>query len=464
VIVAFAAACGGNGRGPEPEPVSAGAARFTADAVPAGYDLAIAGDGGLSPEWGEDSSGTHEPFVALRDEDGIVVVSVTGFEGYQGGLEQAALGYTDDLEPTDVDGDRAVFTPADGSRPADLVVERGDDLAVRARGAGRTEEELAALVRATEPSRSRNRPPSVDPRDGFEELGDVTADVVLAMEASLSPFESDLVPGPSTASVIGWRAGNRHLVAEVLPADEDAVAAIAEGVLLGRPYGLESAMSTEVDGRPATALRGEAVVVVTTTSWGDLLVVKSSNLPLLDVDDLVTVASSVRRIDEKSWDALIVEASGGPGLHSDRDGVELSRGEEGDVEWLLQAKPGNATPQEAFDGGPAGGWWIDPCLKLAVGPRACASQGGGGNHTGSYYLSATDPVPGLPGFVVVVTAIEAASVGTGGTIAPLHRLPGDVPRWGGVLFTGQPRFPRCDVPGEGLDLLDIGGTVVGCVG
>lgn len=464
VLVAVAAACGSDGQAPEPEPSSAEAARFTVDAVPDGYELAIAGDGGFSPEWGEDSTGTHEPFVALRDDDGMVVVSVTGFEGYQGGLEQASLGYTRVAEATDVDGNQAMFTPAEGARPADLVVERGDDVAVRARGAGRTEEELAALVRATEPSGSRNQPPSVEPPDGFEMVGDVSADVVVAMEATLAPFQSDLVPGPGTASSIGWRDGDRHLVAQVLPRDDNAVAAVSASLLLDRPYGLESATTTRVDGRPATVLEGEVVVLVTTTSWGDLLVVRSSNIPLLEPDELVSVASSVRRVDKEAWSSLVVEAAGGPGLHADRDGVELARGQEGYVEWLLQAKPGNATPQEATDGGPAGGWWIDPCLKLAAGPRTCASQGGGGSQAGSYYLSSTEPAPGLPGFVAIVTATEAASVRVAGATGALYRLPGSVPRWGGVIFTEQPDFPRCNVPGEGLELLDAAGTVVGCIG
>ncbi len=67
--------------------------------VPDGFHLVVAGKGTQYQNWGSDSLGTHEPFTVLSPDGKatgpeVVVVSATGFAGYEGELAQASAGYT----------------------------------------------------------------------------------------------------------------------------------------------------------------------------------------------------------------------------------------------------------------------------------------------------------------------------------------------------------------------------------
>lgn len=60
---------------------------FAVGLVPRGFRPVSAGSGNKRQAWGDDSFGTDEPFTVLRgDGDSVMVVSTTGFEGYQGNL------------------------------------------------------------------------------------------------------------------------------------------------------------------------------------------------------------------------------------------------------------------------------------------------------------------------------------------------------------------------------------------
>src|SRR4030095_7369592 len=123
------------------EPPPTAASPFLVDGVPDGFRLEVAGRGTSSQEWGGDSVGAGEAFTvaapAGADPGGpeAVIVSVTGYEGYEGGLDQASGGYGgDSIDHFRVDGHPAIYAPpaTDGSYERaweDLVVARGDDLA-----------------------------------------------------------------------------------------------------------------------------------------------------------------------------------------------------------------------------------------------------------------------------------------------------------------------------------------------
>lgn len=453
---------------------------FAVGWVPPGFEPLAAGTGRGVQDWGEDSTGTDEPFTLLRRGDDLVAVSVTGFEGYQGGLDQAVAGY-EEAERIEVDGHQArLFLAGPTTRHRfpwnDLVVVRGDDLAVRVRGAlGR--DELVDLAGRTEPD-GRERPPTVDPPDGFEVVGRATADLAVALEAGV--HDRDHPPGPPTAHGAGWMSANRTLAVMALPSGAGDPEALQGSNHRFTWWGESEVEATEVDGRPAYVARSrdpectsscfETATLATTAPNGDLLVVRTDGAPLLPTDDLLHVAASVTEAEAATWEAFTVAVQGGPGLHPDPGFDEVARGEQDGVTWLLQARP--ALP-EHFDNlvvydGAEGGYWAEECLKLSTLRRACADHGSAGSADGTHYVSGATPgvhagAADLSPFLVVVTEREAASVRIGGVEAPLHRLPGTTPRWAAVVFVEGPPFPLCH--GEPrLELLDAAGAVVGCVG
>ncbi|MEJ7584530.1 MAG: hypothetical protein WKF43_10705 [Acidimicrobiales bacterium] len=132
--------------------------------MPAGYELVTAGRGTELQEWGEDCCGTAEPFTVLAppgegtESAEAIVVSVTGFAGYEGGLDQASSGYSveERSETFTVDGQEAIFTPAETSSEwADLVVARGDDLAVRVAGRNASRSRLVEVLDRVRPPTTR---------------------------------------------------------------------------------------------------------------------------------------------------------------------------------------------------------------------------------------------------------------------------------------------------------------------
>jgi hypothetical protein len=284
---------------------------FLVDA-PEGYELDTAARGEVQGWWGDDSEGSSGGFVALassRTED-VVVVEAAGFEGVQGGLDQLSSG--DELE---VDGRRAIFHRGDGASFDELVVERGDDLALVIRARDLDLDGLLELNEGStldpDPSVHRVVAPSVAPPAGMTVIGGADRDLVLAMAGY-----GDAIPGPASAHVARWRqlrSTDHELLAMTLPA-----AAGDPGAALGWPLVREfdeaSVARIEVDDRPAAYVVMEqgditSTMLVTTTEWGDLLVLRSqpshhSGGDALTRDQLVTIAESARRLTDAEWAAL----------------------------------------------------------------------------------------------------------------------------------------------------------------
>ncbi len=484
VLLCLAAACTGSA---DPDDVSRPASRrsspFTAGPPPEGYRPLIAGRGTREQSWGDDLVGTVEPFTVVAppgdgaDSPDAVVVSATGYAGYEGGLAQASAGYSGAEDLLSVGGRRAAFS--DGGRSpgrerwVDLVVARGSDLAVRATGRQATKQDLIAVLEQVQPAESHRAAPSVaDPPDGLRVLGSVDADMVLALEPGVTP-RSDLVPGPVSAHGIAWSRGHDELAVMTLPgrsADLEALAgyarfSFARGVTKHR---------LSIEGRPAVFLDsapGEdgsrRRVVVAATAWGDLSVTAARGPDVPNRDQLVRLAASVEKATPEEWVAFVTEAAGGPGLHADEGSVEVARGRAGEVGWLLQARRG------------MGGFHLDDCLKLSTGRRACAS---GSSSNSVVTASWSDrpvrgldgrEVPDFPRFLIVQSTAGGAEVrvrtSTGQATADLHPIPGADGASGAVVFVDRPRNGGCVAPSAGpnvtgVEILASDGRVLACIG
>lgn len=323
---------------PAPDPSSP----FAVAAPPPGFDLVSAGVGASAPDWGEDSFGTTQPVTVLAPggdvtDPGIVVVSVTGYIGYQGGLDQAAgASNDDDLRSVEVGGRPARFLPA-GDRDqnaatewAVLTVARGeeeDDLAVQVTARDATLDELAA-VEARVAFAGREQGPVVeDPPDGLEVVGSGGTDAVLATYASGSR-DAGYVPGSERDHVAVWRSGAVGLAVVTLPGASLDPAGLP-GLMAGASDDIEVS-EVDVDGRPGIAVAGStrfapdalsARWVAVTTDWGDTLFVLAGidgdgfggapDAALLpSVEDLVAVAASVSPADDATWDAFVATVTG----------------------------------------------------------------------------------------------------------------------------------------------------------
>jgi hypothetical protein len=441
---------------------------------PPPFTLETAGTGTTRPDWGEDSTGTDEPFTVVRRDDGeLFVVSVTGYTGYEGGLDQASAGYCcgpgATSQKTTVDGHRAYFT----ADVADLVVAVEDDLAVRVDGEHATKEELIDVLRRTT-IHGHDHAPSVDSADNMQTIGHVDTDLVVALRSGVVP-RSDSVPGPASAHSIAWTAGDGGVSVMSLP----GVAADLEALVGLAAFHRGWDTSVSIDGDIATVTQSAAgspwhrSTVVSRTDWGDLLVAFGDGYktPPPTTDELRAVVSSVRRVDNERWAKVVSDAHGGPGLHADRGAVELERGDVNGVEWLLQAIPGSAMSRNSPSPTVPDEWAADSCLKLGDGSRRCVTSGSGGDDWSVETWTGTEAT-GLPTFIVVNTKTRAPMMRLSfddetAVTAVLHRVPGSVDRRAGVLFpTGNvgPAFPTCTEGSLRLELLDDGGTPVACVG
>lgn len=320
------------------------ASPFVVGAVPEGLELAAAGEGTQQQDWGSDSFGTHEPFTVLGPEDGradddLVVVSVTGFEGYQGGLAQASAGYLDDPEQFELDGRDAIYSPADDERWADLVVDRGDDLAVRVTAPDTARDDLAAIAERVQPHVDYTRAPVVpEPPDGMAVIGSVDAGMVVSLYAYVD--EQGGVPGTDRAFGAGWTTGpppapsdsgelppdSTDLTVVSHPGDTADLDALA-GLAPFGPYSDATVTSVTIDGRPAVLIEqitpsvyeNESPrtrrTVVTHAPWGDLLTAGASGdlHAVPTVDELVAALASTREATPEEWDAFVATASPSPG-------------------------------------------------------------------------------------------------------------------------------------------------------
>jgi hypothetical protein len=468
---------------------SSGSSGFEVGPVPAGYRAVAAGVGSATPLWGADSGGTDEPFTVLSPDGTVdgpdaVIVSITGFEGYQGGLGQAARGLQGEEEAFRVEGREAIYTPAGtddrGEQWADLVVVRGEDMAVRVTSPEATREELLDILETVDRPPDRAHAPTLTaPPGDLQVVGSLDADAVQALSPDVVA-NTDFVPGGASSHAVGWLTGAEgderdQLAVLTLPGDAVDLAALpAAGRMELRPD-LEWE-PLEIDGRAALAssdtYRNEPErrrrSVWMESEWGDVVVVDARGRSVPSQDELVAIAASVREADAPTWDELVVEATGGPGLHADEGRTELARGTVGDLEWLLQDAP---IQDSGYEPGtePDDSRVADPCLKLSDRTRACASAG---TDAGVEFVLYTTG-DGLS-FTVVNTTLEAASVRatTAATeaTAPLVPLP-DGRSWAAVIFIDAPghhlcRPPTADgpLPTMRIDALDADGAVVGCVG
>jgi hypothetical protein len=515
VAALLAAACGGDDGGATAAGEggggrdAAGPSPFTVD-VPDGYRPVMAGRGETPPDWGSDSFGTHEPFTVLAppgegpDSPDVVLVSVTGFEGYQGGLSQASAGYGSS-EPFDLDGAEAIFAPAGGDDGnggtswADLVVVRGDDLAVRVTTPTATRDELAAIAERVEPAEDHLVAPAVpEPPEGLEVVGSVDADVIVSLTPYVEEF-TDRGPGAETALGAGWLQAppaeatgtgggpevvtvepgaspppsppdvSTDLAVLTLPggsADLDAVGGLVGAI----PWATLTTTEVDVAGRPGVVVEwvydnspSVSRTLLTEAAWGDLLMVAAAGPPdgALDAEALIAVAASARPASAEEWEAFTIEATGGPGLAPDPGAQELARGTAGDVEWLLQAVGGLP----------------DDCLKLSTRQRACASGGGrGGPSFVAYPMEGQAEENGFPPFAIVSLAgVDAAAslrvtTPEGTAEADVHAV-GDGGPLAAVVVVDAPGEPVCadtpeapeSIPTMRVEVLDAGGASLGCL-
>jgi hypothetical protein len=363
------------------------------------------------------------------------------------------------------------------------VVVRGDDLAVRVSSPSASRTDLIDIARRVEVPDDHSLAPIVpDPPNGLRVVGSADVDGVLATNVYVSPH-TDQVPGPRSAHAAGWlRAGS---------ADEDQLSVLtvpgrvldlaAVGVGPTHPPWIEgSSHALEIEGRPALVTESNRLdlpgarrrSVFVESAWGDVVVVSATGAHLPSEDELIALAASVRPSDDAAWDAFVIDATGGPGLHADRDRTELARGRVGDLEWLLQDGPpgGGVVSSSATDPDSLRG--IDPCLKLSNRTRVCAGDGFAGTED-DWFANAEIAAPGTRGlsFVVLSTTFEAAmvrvttSTSTGsGALVPVPA--GGL--WGAVVFVDDPGGPVCDAAPlvshqMRIELLDGRGAVVGCL-
>lgn len=422
-VAVAAAACGSaaSGEAVSPPPRGEASSPFRVQDVPDGYRLAALGRGIYQPDWGSDDAGTTEPFTVLAPEgeepteDNVVVVSVTGYEGNQGGFDQAAIYYActgGGRRDEEVDGRRALFTPAadcENRWPwSELLVDRGHDLAVRVRVIGWSRDELVELERGVVPADRHERAPAVTPPAGWRVLGSVDADLVIALRAAVIPTERqpvpDEAPGPTSAHVLGWLQGDRRLSVLTLPGGEvDGL----PGVVLasGSRFGVEARSANEVVLLDPVGAR----VLIREAPWGDLLVVGSHAQPE-PLAVLRAVADSAEPIDAAAWDAFLVHATGGAGLAADPGFVEVARGRQGEHDWLLQAN----------------GSGLDNCVKLSNQRRVCADDGQMGSD--GWFMQEAQAEPGKSGFLLLtVDGQDREVVVTSGkevVRVPLAPIPG----------------------------------------
>jgi len=292
---------------------------FVVEDPPEGYQLVLAGRGDIRQSWSSDSFGDDEPVTVLVPPGGdiagkgAVTVSLTGYAGFQGGLEQAAVGYPAvQPEEFEIDGQRALYTPPGvspaGPHGADLVVAVGEDLAVRVGSADGSREELADVAQRVSPQADHLVAPKVpDPPDGLEVIGSADADVAITLWARPQPG-SDAMPAGARAHTAAWSrldtdgariSGTSAITVSTLPGTAVSLDALDAALAL-RPYGVAATVQeVSVRGRPAAVVDGgeDAIrfrAVVTATPGGDALLVVASGGELRLMNRRVASSELVR--------------------------------------------------------------------------------------------------------------------------------------------------------------------------
>jgi hypothetical protein len=480
---------------------------FVVEDPPEGYQLVLAGRGDRPQDWSSDSTGDDEPVMVLAppgegaDSPDAVTVSLTGYVGFQGGLDKAVDGHPGATpEEFEIDGQRALYSApgpaADETPGADLVVAVGEDLAVRVRSATGSRDELAEVARRVRPQADHLLAPTVpDPPSGLAVVGHADADVAITLWARALPG-SDAVPAGDRGHAAVWAgldaAGafvhtSSTITVSTLPGTAVALDALIPALTL-KSYGANATGSTTtVAGRAAAIIdAGEEGngfrALVTSTPDGDTLLVVAAGGSLPAPKDLSAIAASVRPASAEDWEALEVEAQGGPGLDPDPGAVQLERGEAEGTEWLFQARvddgslsgfateidpgTGRSTTEDEF--------LVDPCLKLADGQRACVDAGGSGwgSAAGDQVITRVrgplDDGHEFPGFVMVMTSRPAVALRITGPSGvrevPFHELPGGKRR--GVVVVGDESpglaCGQATPPPVVMEMVDAAGRPIPC--
>jgi hypothetical protein len=479
---------------------------FSVEGVPRDYQLVSAGTGTQGQAWGADEFGTQEPFTVLApvgadaESPAAIIVSVTGYEGLEDGLDGTVAARRDEVERFIIDGREALYAPARTIRGvpfwADLVAIRGVNWAVRVTARDASKAQLLDVLRRTRRTTDHLGAPVVaDPPAGLHVVGSVDADVIVGLNPKVELFRDD-VPGSNRAHGAGWLRrprGGVELAVMTLPgtaADLDALAGYAR--FASSPEEIDVQMR-EVGGRTVAVMRTEVLpshphAVFTKTADGNLVMLVASGQERPAEAVLVELAMSVQRADDDEWERFVVEAAGGPGLHADAGAVELARGHAGTVEWLFQAVPSGRDemflpvveiPDEPGPVDPSTVLVADPCLKLSNRRRACAWAGGGSSEERVQFTGdadASDRVEAdLPEFMVVTTNKPGSRLrvqNDQGTYTGKLYRPSDAEVWVALVFVDEPGIAICR---EGLtipsgvdvtrvDVLDSRGRPTACVG
>ena len=325
-LLVVAACASGQGEHTRSRTVSHPSAPFTVTAVPAGFERIAAERGRQYNPWGDDSFGTAEPFTALarhgRDvsDPKLIVVSATGFLGYEGGLGQAAPGRAGFDRSTifRVNGRRAIFTPAqtttDGRRVwSDLVVVRQHDLAVRVRTRNATKDQLLNVLQRVEPLGKTMAPNVPDPPSGYEVVGSVDAGVTAGL--NLDVPEWDLTndayrtgPGNPVVHRMKWSTTDRGgMTVTTFPAGLGSLDAIPGYAAFRLGDGHTTSRPVTVAGRRGVTLEirytsgWKQMAVFTQTRWGNLVMVMAWGDSTPSVHELVAMAASVAPTAEAEW-------------------------------------------------------------------------------------------------------------------------------------------------------------------
>jgi hypothetical protein len=307
-------------------PRSQQSASFTTRPVPPGYtSVASSAQVIQYAPWGDDTEGTAEPYTVLAPRkrpwniDRVVVVSVTGYKGYEGNLHQAAPGGRPEMKSKSfkLDGRDAIYTPAQTNKFAtirwdDLVAVRGPDIAVRVRALHGSRARLVSILRTVKPSTDHATAPRVpDPPSGLVVLGRVDAapSAVPVLDASIDDPQrrsSWLSRGNPVAHVSRWTSPDATLTVTTLPAFVASLPAMRGGVALSNARTAPTAHTIDIGASRGIAIeepfeRGYTKrTVYWQAPWGNLVTVAAAGRGIPAMSTLADLAASVRPTSRSS--------------------------------------------------------------------------------------------------------------------------------------------------------------------
>jgi hypothetical protein len=336
-LVLIAVGCTGSRDNSQPErpaPLASRPSKPFSVVAPAGHDLKTAEQGRQYTPWGDDSSGNVDPFTVLSPHGSdassarAVVVSVTGFAGYEGGLDQASPGGGPGVrsERFKVGGRDAIFTPAQTAKNpsvrrfewSDLVVARSRDLAVRVRVRGGTKDQLVDIERRVEP-RGRTMAPGVsEPPSGYEVVGSIDVGAVVAENLDVDTYAltNDAFrtgPGNPVVHRMTWTGADEGsgLALITVPSRLATLSAIPGLVAFAGVARERRAHQIDVSGRtgvlieevlPGAPTAGFSQrMLYAETTWGNLIIIVAWGRGTPSGAQLATMAASVTPVAATAW-------------------------------------------------------------------------------------------------------------------------------------------------------------------